>query len=54
MNTISTIDSKSDNAALAQKTLYSVLFSIAFAHLINDLMQSVIQLCTRFLKKTLV
>jgi FSR family fosmidomycin resistance protein-like MFS transporter len=42
MNTISTIDSKSDNAALAQKTLYSVLFSIAFAHLINDLMQSVI------------
>jgi hypothetical protein len=45
MNTISTIDSKSDNAALAQKTLYSVLFSIAFAHLINDLMQSVIP-CT--------
>jgi FSR family fosmidomycin resistance protein-like MFS transporter len=49
MNTISTIDSKSDNAALAQKTLYSVLFSIAFAHLINDLMQSVIPAAYRFL-----
>ncbi|MDR7210740.1 MFS transporter [Flavobacterium piscis] len=31
-----------DSAALAQKTVYSVLFSIAFAHLLNDLMQSVI------------
>jgi FSR family fosmidomycin resistance protein-like MFS transporter len=27
---------------LAQKTVYSVLFSIAFAHLLNDLMQAVI------------
>lgn len=31
-----------DNGALAQKTAYSVLFSIAFAHLLNDLMQSVV------------
>jgi FSR family fosmidomycin resistance protein-like MFS transporter len=51
MNTISTIDSKSDNAALAQKTLYSVLFSIAFAHLINDLMQSVIPAAYPILKE---
>jgi FSR family fosmidomycin resistance protein-like MFS transporter len=42
MNTISTTDIKSENPALAQKTIYSVLFSIAFAHLLNDLMQSVI------------
>jgi FSR family fosmidomycin resistance protein-like MFS transporter len=31
-----------DGSVLAQKTVYSVLFSIAFAHLLNDLMQSVI------------
>lgn len=31
-----------DSSALAQKTVYSVLFSIAFGHLLNDLMQSVI------------
>jgi hypothetical protein len=54
MNTISTIDSKSDNAALAQKTLYSVLFSIAFAHLINDLMQSVIPAAYPILKENFV
>jgi hypothetical protein len=30
------------NPVLAQKTVYSILFSIAFAHLLNDLMQSVI------------
>jgi FSR family fosmidomycin resistance protein-like MFS transporter len=51
LNTISTIDSKSDNAVLAQKTLYSVLFSIAFAHLINDLMQSVIPAAYPILKE---
>jgi FSR family fosmidomycin resistance protein-like MFS transporter len=42
MNTISNSDLKTDNPALVQKTVYSVLFSIAFAHLINDLLQSVI------------
>ena len=31
-----------DSGALAQKTVYSILFSIAFAHLLNDLMQAVI------------
>jgi FSR family fosmidomycin resistance protein-like MFS transporter len=51
MNTISTIDSKSDNA---QKTLFIRFCFIAFAHLINDLMQSVIPAAYRFLKKTLV
>src|SRR3970282_2929188 len=33
---------KIDSTAIAQQTVYSVLFSIAFAHLLNDLMQSVI------------
>jgi FSR family fosmidomycin resistance protein-like MFS transporter len=47
MNTISTIDSKSDNAALAQKNFIRFCF-LAFAHLINDLMQSVIPAATRF------
>lgn len=41
MNSSST--TAADNTTgLAQKTVYSVLFSIAFAHLLNDLMQSVI------------
>jgi FSR family fosmidomycin resistance protein-like MFS transporter len=31
-----------DSSVLVQKTVYSVLFSIAFAHLLNDLMQAVI------------
>ncbi|WP_166925444.1 MFS transporter [Flavobacterium poyangense] len=38
----STKTARMDSSALAQKTVYSVLFSIAFAHLLNDLMQSVI------------
>lgn len=38
----STQSAKVDSAAFAQKTVYSVLFSIAFAHLLNDLMQAVI------------
>lgn len=33
---------KIDSTAIARQTVYSVLFSIAFAHLLNDLMQSVI------------
>jgi FSR family fosmidomycin resistance protein-like MFS transporter len=53
MNTISTIDSKSDNAALAKNSLFGFVF-YAFAHLINDLMQSVIPAAYLFLKKTLV
>lgn len=31
-----------DNKELAQKTVYSILFSIAFAHLLNDMLQAVI------------
>jgi FSR family fosmidomycin resistance protein-like MFS transporter len=42
MHTISTTDKTPPNPVLAQKTVYSILFSIAFAHLFNDLMQSVI------------
>jgi FSR family fosmidomycin resistance protein-like MFS transporter len=38
----STKTASADGSVLAQKTVYSVLFSIAFAHLLNDLMQSVI------------
>ena len=51
MNTISTTDTKSENPGLVQKTIYSVLFSIAFAHLINDLMQSVIPAAYPILKE---
>lgn len=31
-----------ENKDLAQKTVYSILFSIAFAHLLNDMLQAVI------------
>ena len=39
METIITPTSKKD---IAQKTVYSILFSISFAHLLNDLIQAVI------------
>jgi len=42
MHTLSDTEEKISNPVLAQKTVYSILFSIAFAHLLNDLMQSVI------------
>ncbi|MDI1305619.1 MAG: MFS transporter [bacterium] len=42
MNISSATASQNINAPIVQKTVYSVLFSIAFAHLLNDLMQSVI------------
>lgn len=38
----STQSASAASATLVQKTVYSVLFSIAFAHLLNDLMQAVI------------
>jgi MFS transporter, FSR family, fosmidomycin resistance protein len=41
MNSFDTALSK-ETRPLVQKTVYTVLFSIAFAHLLNDLMQSVI------------
>lgn len=42
MQTLSSTEKTISNPVLAQKTVYSILFSIAFAHLLNDLMQSVI------------
>lgn len=42
MNIPSATATQSINVPIVQKTVYSVLFSIAFAHLLNDLMQSVI------------
>lgn len=42
MNISSVAATKTIQAPLVQKTVYSILFSIAFAHLLNDLMQSVI------------
>lgn len=42
MQTLSNTEKTISNPVLAQKTVYSILFSIAFAHLLNDLMQSVI------------
>jgi len=38
----STQSASAASTTLVQKTVYSVLFSIAFAHLLNDLMQAVI------------
>jgi FSR family fosmidomycin resistance protein-like MFS transporter len=40
MDTIVNVSAK--NKELAQKTVYSILFSISFAHLLNDLIQAVI------------
>ena len=36
-----TIDT-TENRELLQKTIYSILFSISFAHLLNDLIQAII------------
>ncbi|MFN3754189.1 MFS transporter [Flavobacterium sp.] len=40
MDTIVNVSAK--NKDLAQKTVYSILFSISFAHLLNDLIQAII------------
>lgn len=40
MDTIVNVSAK--NKDLAQKTIYSILFSISFAHLLNDLIQAII------------
>jgi FSR family fosmidomycin resistance protein-like MFS transporter len=37
-----TLSSSKKNNDLAQKTVYSILFSISFAHLLNDLIQAII------------
>ncbi|MFV8270356.1 MFS transporter [Flavobacterium sp. GT2N3] len=43
--------SKIDTTPIAQQTVYSILFSIAFAHLLNDLLQSVIPAAYPILKE---
>ncbi|SHG35184.1 MFS transporter, FSR family, fosmidomycin resistance protein [Flavobacterium fluvii] len=42
MSTLTNTASAIDENSIVQKTVYSILFSIAFAHLLNDLMQVVI------------
>lgn len=42
MSTSAETITKNNDTPLVQKTVYSILFSIAFAHLLNDLMQVVI------------
>ncbi|MES2574125.1 MAG: MFS transporter [Bacteroidota bacterium] len=42
MSTLTGNLTKNNETPLVQKTVYSILFSIAFAHLLNDLMQIVI------------
>ena len=42
---------KVDNTVQAQQTVYPILFSIAFAHLINDLLQAVIPAAYPILKE---
>lgn len=41
-----------DNNEVAQKTVYSILFSIAFAHMLNDLLQAVIPSVYPILKES--
>lgn len=41
-----------DQRELAQKTVYSILFSISFAHLLNDLLQAVIPAAYPVLKES--
>ena len=50
MNLSSTNASTIDSVSTAQKTVYPILFSIAFAHLINDLLQAVIPAAYPILK----
>ena len=40
MDSIVNVSTK--NKELAQKTVYSILFAISFAHLLNDLIQAII------------
>ena len=50
MNSFSTA-SNIDSNSLVQKTVYPILFSIAFAHLLNDLLQAVIPAAYPILKE---
>ena len=47
----SSLDTVSKADTIAQKTVYSILFSIAFAHLLNDLLQAVIPAAYPILKE---
>jgi FSR family fosmidomycin resistance protein-like MFS transporter len=51
MNTSSETALENNHSPLVQKTVYSVLFSIAFAHLLNDLLQAVIPAAYPILKE---
>lgn len=50
MDTIVNVSAK--NKDLAQKTVYSILFSISFAHLLNDLIQAIIPSIYPILKQS--
>lgn len=47
----SSVTSNIDSNSLVQKTVYPILFSIAFAHLLNDLLQAVIPAAYPILKE---
>ena len=51
MNSSTASVSQIDNTPSAQQTVYPILFSIAFAHLINDLLQAVIPAAYPVLKE---
>ena len=51
MSTAFNTVSKTDTNPIAQQTVYSILFSIAFAHLLNDLLQAVIPASYPILKQ---
>ena len=51
MNSTLGTSSNTHTSPIAQKTIYSILFSIAFAHLLNDLLQAVIPASYPILKQ---
>ncbi|HLF51961.1 MFS transporter [Flavobacterium sp.] len=51
MKVATDINDPIENHDLAKKTVYSILFSIAFAHLLNDLLQAVIPAAYPILKE---
>jgi FSR family fosmidomycin resistance protein-like MFS transporter len=51
MKNIETVIVNDEHREIVQKTVYSILFSIAFAHLLNDLMQAVIPAAYPILKE---
>ena len=51
MNSTLGTSSNTDTSPIAQQTIYSILFSIAFAHLLNDLLQAVIPASYPILKQ---